>query len=214
MVEIKIYGKLEDILEGTHPTRNQIFYLLGTLSTKHSAEEIIEFVNKKSSWCNYDSEQVEKMVYWIFKKTTQKRSFFSSCKRRDDQTKEQIHKPKIWKFNKGYVRTVTKNEIALDLDTHKDFDYAVRIFKRWNLKGNCRTWQGAKGGHMSLFFDKLPSLEFKESIRLFFNGDLGQVNISVENKLHQKTGNQVHIIAENKGLSAIEDLEKVLKEEK
>lgn len=197
---INIYGQLEKIANEASPSREQILFFIGTLQTKHRAEEIMETILHQTSWRNYDSKYFEKIIRSLTKTTL--KPFFSSSKKEE---------PKIWKLNRGYVRTVAENEIALDIDTKEDYERAVSIFNLYQLKGNCRSWVGAKGGHVSLFFSEPVSKEFREMVREFFNGDKGQINISVEGRAHQKTGNIVEIVAKREGFNDVETVKALLK---
>lgn len=196
---VEIYGKLEQIANELEPERGKILYFIGTLKSKHTPEEIFECVQNRTKWINYTGTDIESMIYSVTKSS--QNNFFSSLEKR---------KPNEWKFNKGYVRTVASCEIALDIDNMIDFQKAVQFFRRHNLKGNCRTWEGARGGHVSLFFSEVPSESFKRVVRVFFNGDKGQVNISVEGKAHQKTGNVVEVITENKGFNTMSKLNRIM----
>lgn len=194
---IELFGKLEQIAQELEPTRSQIFYFLGTVR-QFPRQEILECIETQTRWNNYSLDQVGKMLDFVQKRPTTK-DFFSSYQKAPKQ-KSCLEK-KIWRFNKGFVRTTASNEVALDIDDAQTFQNGVIKFRNLKLKGNCRTWQGAKGGHISLFFEKPVTSEFREKIRKCFGGDPGQINISVEGKPHQKTGNIVWVIAENKGLN-------------
>ncbi|MDO8511407.1 MAG: hypothetical protein Q7S55_04550 [Nanoarchaeota archaeon] len=211
-MSIEIYGKLEQIANESHPTRQQMAFFLRTLAQKggHSAEELLDCIQTQTSWVEYTSKKNKNdfvnFVRWATGDTSPR--FFSSLKKNESRTE-----PKKWYFNKGFARTVAHNEIALDIDTKEDFERAVRIFNEHELKGNCRTWEGAKGGHVSLLFSEPFSLEFKEMVRIFFHGDKGQINITVEGKPHQNTGNIVRIIAEHQGFNSKESLKIMFKNE-
>ncbi len=200
--ELQIYGRLEEILNRLDPDRAEMLFVLGTLKSKIglSAQEIQDLVSTSSRWNNYTRQKADEFL----KLNPPLKYFFSSSK---------IKQVKEWRLNKGFVRTLASNEIALDLDTKEDFERAVRLFDKHQLKGNCRTWDGAKGGHVSLFFPEAVSVEFKEAIRIFFHGDEGQINITVEGKPHQRTGNIVGVIAELQGFNSKETIESMFKNE-
>lgn|SRR3989338_4150739 len=201
-MSINLFGQLEKIANEISPTRNQILFFVGTLKTKHSTKEIMETILCQTQWANYDIQYFEKIVHSLTR--TPPTNFFSSSKSKE---------VKVWRLNQGYIRTVAENEIALDLDSKEDFERAMGIFNAYELKGNCRTWEGAKGGHVSLFFSESVSTDFRERVRAFFNGDPGQINISLEGKSHQKTGNLVKIVAERKGFNTIGLIEMIFNKE-
>lgn len=192
---IRFRGELERILNEFEPTRHEMLFALGTIKKGMGLDdENISSIIHGSSWNNYTRKKAIEFL------KSNPSSFFLSSSNYTNEEK------KIWWTKKGYVRTTMFNEVALDLDSKESFNAAVKIFDSWNLKGNCRTWIGAKGGHISLFFDQPIDKSFKEKVRIFFGGDPGQVNISVENKLHHKTGSTVNLIRENKGVNPIKEL--------
>ena len=203
---IEIYGKLEQIAKESHPSRDQMAFFLRTLAQKHSANELLDCIQRQTSWEEYKHNDFAKFVQWATRNTSP--SFFSSLKKKESRTE-----PKKWWSDKGMIRTTAWNEIALDLDTKEDFERAVRLFDKYQLNGNCRTWEGAKGGHVSLFFSETVSLEFKEVVRIFFRGDKGQINITVEGKPHQRTGNIVRVVAERQGFNTKDVIETMIKNE-
>lgn len=192
---IKLYGKLERIAEELEPTRHQIFYLLGSLK-QNSREDILDCVQNQTNWKNYSLADVEKMLKFVQRKPLN--SFFSLLNKKTPHAPAQ---PKTWRFNQGYIRTTAANEVSLDLDSPDLFTRGLRLFDKLNLKGNCRTWPKALGGHISLFFEEPVTPELREEVRTFFGGDPNQVNISVEGKPHHKTGQIVEVVKKRPGLN-------------
>jgi hypothetical protein len=202
MEKIELYGKLERIALDLHPTRSDMFFFMGTLNKKHSPEEIMRCINQDTQWMSYDNEHIEQMLNYLTKRKPN--TFFSPLKKKPK---------KEWHYNKGWNRTVAHNEVALDLDSSESFQRAVKLFDEYQLKGNCRTWDGANGGHVSLFFDKPVNRKFRETVREFFKGDPGQINISLEGKPHQKTGNVVRFVRKKEGLNTIINILKMIEHE-
>lgn len=184
---IKIYGRLEQHLNETNPERRDMLFTIGTLKNKLnlSNEHIQEVISTKSNWNDYTRKKAAEFL----KVPTSTPIFFSPLK--------EPQSVKIWKFNKGYVRSCYDNEVSLDIDSKEQFDLGVRFFKLVGFYGNCRTWKGARGGHISLFFESPVTNEFRKQCRFVFGGDPHSINISVEGKPHHRTGNLVYLIAEN-----------------
>jgi len=200
MKSIQIYGKLEELLSKSEPERRDMLFAIGTLRNKMklSAGEVYDVLTAKSCWNDYTLQKSSE----VLKVESPTKIFFSPLK-------EEV---KTWHYNKGKVRSVANNEIALDIDSKELFERGVKYFEAWDLKGNCRTWQGAKGGHISLFFDSSVSDDIKKKLRDFFGGDIGQINISVEGQKHQKTGNVVKVIRERIGTNKVSEIESLLEE--
>jgi hypothetical protein len=197
---IRIFGRLKDLLNTPTPTRPNLLFVMGTLKHKMklSDEKILDIIKDHNVWDMYSLEKAE---FYLTKKPKQRGVFFSSSK--------QVKK---WQLpdKKGWIRTLANNEIALDLDTKSDFKRAVHLFDEYELKGNCRTWQGSNGGHVSLFFNQPVTSSLRNMVRGFFNGDPGQTNISVEGMPHQKTGNVVQVIKERKGHNSFGSVTKMI----
>lgn len=197
---ISIYGRLEELAKQNYPSRSDVCFVLCTLANSgHSEADLLDFIYTQTNWHEYSTKKNKnvngfvKLSQWAVSRT-KKNNLFSPSKESSTELKQKV---KEWFFDKGWVRTTYENEVALDIDSKKQFDLDVRFFKEKGFKGNCRTWKDAKGGHISLFFDEPVTAEFRKKCKFVFGADPNSINTSVIGKPHQKTENLVYIVAEN-----------------
>lgn len=198
--KIRIYGKLCDLLKESRPTRVNLLFVMGTLKHKMNLDDsqIDRVINHFNAWDSYTKHKADEYL----KRKPKKRDIFFSSSNNGSVKK--------WQLFKGWARTVANNEIALDLDSKEIFERAVTLFDKYELKGNCRTWEGAQGGHVSLFFSQPVTKALKETVRDFFKGDPGQINTTCEGLPHQKKGNIVTVIKKRDGLNSFGSITKVI----